>query len=185
MTSQDIASRPLLHPPLVGAGAALLTTAFVTDFLYWWTLLYQWNNFSSWLLAAGLIVAALAGLALLVDVARGRMRAIVWGRLVVFAAAALLSLLNAFVHGRDAYTAVVPQGLVLSAVVFLILFGLGWRGWSLRAVPTFNFPNPRRFAHEPDILACELRNFFRPCADGLQLGGRRSQPPVWRQSRTA
>ena len=130
-------SRPLFHPLLVGTGAVLLITAFVTDLLYWWTLLYQWNNFSSWLLAAGLIVAGLAGLALLVDVARRRVRAIVWGRFVGFTAAALLSLLNAFVHSRDAYTAVVPQGLELSAVVTLILIVLGCRGWSLRAALHF------------------------------------------------
>jgi uncharacterized membrane protein len=127
----------LFHPLLVGTGAVLLITAFVTDLLYWWTLLYQWNNFSSWLLAAGLIVAGLAGLALLVDVARRRVRAIVWGRFVGFTAAALLSLLNAFVHSRDAYTAVVPQGLELSAVVTLILIVLGCRGWSLRAALHF------------------------------------------------
>ena len=141
MSSQEIVSRPLLHPPLVGTGAALLITAFVTDLLYWRTQLYQWNNFSSWLLAAGLNLAALAGLALLVDVARRRLRAIAWGRFVGFAVAALLSLLNAFVHGRDAYTAVVPEGLELSALVALILVVLGWHAWSLRAAPHTQIPD--------------------------------------------
>ena len=35
--------------------------------------------------------------------------------------ASVLSLVNAFVHSRDGYTAVVPTGLILSATVLLIL----------------------------------------------------------------
>jgi uncharacterized membrane protein len=125
---------PLLHPPLVGSGAALLIAAFATDAIYCQTLLFQWNNFSIWLLMAGLILAALAGLALLLDVALGRIQAMAWGRFAAFTVAALLGLLNAFVHSRDAYTAVAPQGVELSAVVTVILLVLGWRGWSLRSV---------------------------------------------------
>jgi uncharacterized membrane protein len=122
----------LLHPSFVGAGATLLIAAFATDLVYWRTLLFQWNNFSAWLLVAGLILAALAGLALLVDVLRGHIFAMAWGRFAGFTAASLLALLNAFVHSRDAYTAVVPQGLELSALVTVILLILGTRGWSLR-----------------------------------------------------
>jgi uncharacterized membrane protein len=123
----------LLHPLLIAPGAALLIAAFATDVIYWRTLLFQWDNFSIWLLAAGLVLAALAGLALLVDVARGGVGAISWSRFAGFTVAALLSLLNAFVHSRDAYTAVVPNGLELSALVTVILLVLGWGGWSLSA----------------------------------------------------
>ncbi len=128
-----IQSRRLLHPRLIAPGAALLIAAFATDLVYWRTLLFQWNNFSIWLIAAGLVLAALAGLAVLMDVARQRFGAMAWGRLAGFTVAALLSLLNAFVHSRDAYTAVVPDGLLLSALVTVILAILGWRGWSLSA----------------------------------------------------
>ncbi|RAK61297.1 hypothetical protein DJ021_16560 [Phenylobacterium hankyongense] len=124
----------LLHPRLVAPGAALLIAAFATDVIYWRTLLFQWNNFSIWLLATGLVLAALAGLALLLDVARRRIDAMAWGRFAGFTVVALLSLLNAFVHSRDAYTAVVPEGLELSALVTVILLVLGWRGWSLGSV---------------------------------------------------
>ncbi len=124
----------LLHPRLIAPGAALLITAFATDVVYWRTLLFQWNNFSIWLIAAGLVLAGLAGLALLLDMAQRRIGAIDWGRFIGFTVAALLSLLNAFVHSRDAYTAVVPNGLELSALVTVILLVLGRRGWSLRAV---------------------------------------------------
>jgi uncharacterized membrane protein len=111
-----------------------LTAGFATDLIYWQTLLFQWNNFSIWLITAGLVLAALAAMALVLDAVRGCIGLIAWGRFAGFTVAALLSLLNAFVHSRDAYTAVVPEGLRLSAVVTLILLVLGWRGWSLRAV---------------------------------------------------
>ncbi len=124
----------LLHPRMIAAGAALLIAAFVTDLTYWRTLLFQWNNFSIWLITAGLVVAAFAGLALVWEVVRGRVGAIAWVRFAGFTVAALLSLLNAFVHSRDAYSAVVPQGVGLSALVTVILLVLGLHGWSLRAV---------------------------------------------------
>jgi uncharacterized membrane protein len=54
----------------------------------------------------------------------------------------LLSLLNAFVHSRDGYTAVVPQGLCLSAIVTVLLLVIGWRGWSLAALRPTPSPSP-------------------------------------------
>lgn len=126
-------SRRPWHPRLVGPGAALLIAVLVTDVIYTKTLLFQWNNFSSWLLAMGLLLAACGGLALVFDIVSHRARGIDWLRFSGFAAAALLSLLNAFVHSRDAYTAVVPQGLELSLLVSVILVILGRRGWSVTA----------------------------------------------------
>jgi uncharacterized membrane protein len=111
----------------------LLVAAFATDVTYAKTLLFQWDNFSIWLLTGGLLLAAFAGLALVLDIALRRIAAIDWLRFSGFVAAALLSLLNAFVHSRDAYTAVVPQGLALSALVSAILLILGWRGWGVSA----------------------------------------------------
>jgi uncharacterized membrane protein len=133
MTDRPTEPPILWHPPLVAAGAALLIAAFVTDLLYWRSTLFQWNNFSAWLLTGGLVLAGVAALALLVDVLRRRERGIGRLRFAGFAAAALLALLNAFVHSRDAWTAVVPHGLALSAVVAAILLLLGVRGWSLHA----------------------------------------------------
>jgi uncharacterized membrane protein len=136
MTEATSANRPLnlLHPYLIGAGAVLLIGAFVTDLLYWRTVLPQWETFSIWLLTGGLLLAALSGLAFLLDVALRRAGTIVWWRFAALTVAALLSLLNAFIHSRDGYTAVVPQGLALSATVAVILLAIGWRGWSLSGV---------------------------------------------------
>jgi predicted membrane protein DUF2231 len=45
--------------------------------------------------------------------------------------AGVVSLVNAFVHSRDAWTSVVSTGLILSAAVVLILLFTGWMGWSM------------------------------------------------------
>jgi uncharacterized membrane protein len=124
--------RVLLHPGLIGAGATLLIAGFVSDVLYWRTLLFQWNNVSQWLVAAGLVFAALGAIALAVDLALRRVGRIAWLRFTGLAAAALLGLLNAFVHSRDGYTAVVPEGITLSAIVTAILLVVGLTGgWSV------------------------------------------------------
>jgi uncharacterized membrane protein len=126
-----------LHPRLIGSGAVLLIAAFGTDLIYARTLLFQWANFSIWLLTGGLILAALAGVMLVLDVISRRIERIDWVKFTGFTVAALLSLLNAFVHSRDAYTAVVPQGLVLSGAVAAILAVIGWRDWSVDARTLF------------------------------------------------
>jgi uncharacterized membrane protein len=43
----------------------------------------------------------------------------------------LLSLINVFVHSRDGYTAVVPTGLTLSALVVVVLIITGSLGSAL------------------------------------------------------
>jgi uncharacterized membrane protein len=126
----------LLHPLFVAASASLLIGALVTDILYAETLLFEWDNFSIWLITGGLLTAALAGLALVFDLLLGRAGGINWIRFVLLVGAALLSLLNALVHSRDAYTAVVPQGLMLSAVVTFILLTVAVHGWSIAALRT-------------------------------------------------
>jgi uncharacterized membrane protein len=45
----------------------------------------------------------------------------VWPRVVGYGLAVLLALINAFVHSRDGYTAVVPTGLMLSGLVVAVL----------------------------------------------------------------
>ena len=127
--------RPL-HPRLIGLGAVLLVAVLVTDVTYANTLLFQWENFSIWLLTGGLVVAALGGVTLVLDILSRRVSGIEWVRFTGLAVAAMLSLLNAFVHSRDAYTAVVPQGIVLSASVAILLVIIGWWGWSVGTPPS-------------------------------------------------
>ena len=124
-------SRRLFHPPLVATGATLFIAALATDVLYWRTILTQWENFSMWLITGGLLLAALAAVALLLDLALRRVGRMHRLPFAVLAVATLLSVLNACIHSRDAYTAVVPEGLALSAIVTVLLLAAGWHGWSL------------------------------------------------------
>jgi uncharacterized membrane protein len=113
--------RPI-HKLLVSFSAAYFTGALVTDLAYWQTLNVLWERFSIWLIVAGLVLAGLAVIAFVVDLLAGRqIDRPTWPRVIGYALAALLSLVNAFVHSRDAYTAVVPTGLMLSGLVIVVL----------------------------------------------------------------
>src|SRR5882757_7833578 len=67
LEGSTLRSRGPLHPRLIGSGAVLLIAALATDVIYAGTLLFQWENFSIWPLTSGLVLAAGAGLALVVD----------------------------------------------------------------------------------------------------------------------
>jgi uncharacterized membrane protein len=123
-----------VHPFLVPFPVAYFTAAFVTDLAYWRTAAVLWETFSDWLITAGLIMAGIAIIVFMVDLARGkRPRTLAWPHAVGYALAVLLSLLNAFVHSRDGYTAVVPTGVTLSGLVVVILLVTGWAGRALIA----------------------------------------------------
>jgi uncharacterized membrane protein len=107
--------------------AACFVGAFVTDLVYWQNADVMWETFSDWLLTAGMIMAAFAIIGFAIDLVRGKLiRAVSWPRAVGYGLAVLLSLVNAFVHSRDGYTAVVPTGLTLSTLVVVVLLFTAW-----------------------------------------------------------
>ena len=127
--------RPL-HQMLVSFSAAYFAGALVTDLVYWQIPDVLWERFSIWLIAGGLIMAGLAAVAYVIDLAGGRqIDTPAWPRVVGYALAVLLSLMNAFVHSRDGYTAVVPTGLVLSGLVIVVLLLTAWAGMALANRP--------------------------------------------------
>jgi uncharacterized membrane protein len=132
-STASIAGRPL-HPMLVPFPIVCFVGALFTDLTYWRTAEMMWADFSAWLLFAGLVMGVLAAIAGLVDFLSNRVvRALApaWfhmtGNVVVLG----LALCNAFIHSRDAWTSVVPTGLILSALTVLVLLFTGWMGWSL------------------------------------------------------
>ena len=132
LTSIGRPPRGPIHKVLVSFSAAYFTGAFVTDLAYWHVPDVLWERFSIWLITAGLIMAGLATIAFVFDVASGRqVDEPAWPRVVGYAIAVLLSLTNAFVHSRDGYTAVVPLGLTLSALVVIVLLLTAWVGMAL------------------------------------------------------
>src|SRR6267142_6054099 len=84
--------RPI-HRMLVSFSVAYFVGAFVTDLVYWQMPDVLWERFSIWLIVAGLIVAGLATIAYVVDLAGGRqIDAPAWPRVVGYALVVLLSL---------------------------------------------------------------------------------------------
>jgi uncharacterized membrane protein len=123
--------RPL-HRMLVSFSAAYFAGALVTDIVYWQMPDVLWERFSIWLILAGLVMAGLATVAYVIDLAgRRRIERPAWPRVVGYALAVVLSVVNAFVHSRDGYTAVVPSGLTLSALVVVVLLFTAWVGMAL------------------------------------------------------
>ena len=73
----------------------------------------------------------------MIDLAGGRqIAAPAWPRAIGYLLAVVLALVNAFVHSRDGYTAVVPTGLMLSGLVVVVLL--------LTASVTRALANPHR-----------------------------------------
>ena len=113
--------RPI-HRMLVSFSIAYFVGALVTDLVYWQMPDVMWERFSIWLITAGLIMAGLATVAYMIDLAaRRRIDRPAWPRAIGYAITVLLALTNAFVHSRDGYTAVVPNGLTLSTLVVIVL----------------------------------------------------------------
>lgn len=105
------------------------TGAFLTDVAYsnsGGNLL--WVNFSSWLLAAGLVFGAIAAALMLIDLARlPQLRSTLgWSSLALLIVAWGVELINSFIHARDGWTAVVPLGMILSAIGAVIIMSHGW-----------------------------------------------------------
>jgi uncharacterized membrane protein len=103
----------------------------LTDLAYWKTADVQWEIFSDWLLLAGLVMAAFAVLPGVIDFVGNRhvrTMSVAWLHVAGNVLAIILAIVNAFVHSRDGYTAIVPAGLTLSLIVVCLLSFTGWIG---------------------------------------------------------
>jgi len=128
-----ISGRPI-HPMLVPFPIVCFIGALVTDIVYWRTAEIMWADVSAWLLLVGLILGILAAIAGLIDfLANRHIRAQppAWPHLLGNILVLVLALFNTMVHTRDAWSSVVPTGLILSLLTVLILPVTGWLGLSL------------------------------------------------------
>jgi len=123
-----------IHAMLVPFPIVCFVGALLTDIAYAKTAHMQWTNFSAWLLAFGTLFAGIAAIFGLIDFllgSRGDRPTIGWihlgGNLTLF----VVALFNDFVHTRDAWTSVVPTGLILSVISILILIVTGHLGHRL------------------------------------------------------
>jgi uncharacterized membrane protein len=123
-----------IHPMLVPIPIACFIAVLLTDLMYWKTAKMQWADFSTWLITVGVIVGWLAAIVGLVDFLGNRaVRALsaAWAHFLGNVTVLILATFNMLVHSRDAWTSVVPTGLILSLVTVVILLFTGWMGWSM------------------------------------------------------
>jgi uncharacterized membrane protein len=129
----QIARHPI-HPMLVPFPIVCFVGTLLTNLAYWFTGEVMWADFSAWLVTTGVIMGFLAAIAGLIDFLGNRLvRALwpAWLHLIGNAVALALATVNMLVHSRDAWTSIVPTGLILSAVVVVILLFTGWLGGSM------------------------------------------------------
>lgn len=137
LPSYDRTATPRAHPihgMLAAYPLALFTAALVTDIAYANTADMQWANFSVWLITGGLAMGVVAAIGGIIDAVRqrGRPRASrPWWHGVATGLMMLFALVNAFIHSRDAWTSVVPTGLILSVLTTIFALWSSWNGFAL------------------------------------------------------
>ena len=129
LESPPVAGRPrqYFYQIFLPFPIACFTLTLFTDVAYVRSGMLLWQDFSAWLLFAGLVFGGLGILAAIVDlITHGLMLRGGWmlagGSILVLA----LALLNSLVHAGDGWTAVVPYGLILSALVVLVIAATYW-----------------------------------------------------------
>lgn len=109
-----------IHAVFLAGTIPLFLGALLNDIAYFQSYQIQWSNFSSWLIAGGLVFAGLALLCGIIGLFRveGRgSRGMMY--LVLLLATWIMGFINALVHAKDAW-AIMPMGLILSVIVFLL-----------------------------------------------------------------
>ncbi|ABR63554.1 DUF2231 domain-containing protein [Sinorhizobium medicae] len=112
-----------VHSLLVPFPAVCFTLALLTDIAFWQTGHIMWQNFSAWLLFAGIAFGVISGLVGIVEFllrSDRRARGSVWLHVVGYVLVLGLAFVNNLVHAGDGWTAVVPYGLILSAATVLL-----------------------------------------------------------------
>jgi uncharacterized membrane protein len=132
-STASIGGHPI-HPMLIPLPITFLLAAFFTDLGYWWTNDLFWAQVSWWTLAAGVVTGALSGIVGAIDyftIARARQHSSGWihagGNVVVL----ILALVNWLIRMGSPADAVLPWGMVLSAIVAILLLITGWAGGEL------------------------------------------------------
>lgn len=129
-STASIAGHPI-HPILIPFPIAFFIAAFVCDLVFLQTTNPGWADATLWLLGAGLIMAALAAVTGLTDVlGEPQIRAMnaAWWHAGLNVLAVLIELYNWYSRYIDGSAAIVPTGLILSAIVVGLLVVTGWLG---------------------------------------------------------
>jgi uncharacterized membrane protein len=133
VSSANFMGHPL-HPILITLPIGLFIGTLLCDVVFWWTGNAAFATAGIWILGAGLVGAALAAVAGLIDfIGDGRIRAIgdAWQHAIGNVILVLVQLFSFYWRYRYGTVAVVPLGLVLSLVAVCIMAFTGWKGGEL------------------------------------------------------
>lgn len=123
-----------LHPILVTLPIGLFAATLLFDLIYWGSGMEMWATAALWLLGAGLLAAALAAIAGLIDfVGDRRIRDIsdAWQHAIANVILVFIQLFSFYQRYRYGASAVIPLGLVLSLIAVVIMLFSGWKGGEL------------------------------------------------------
>jgi uncharacterized membrane protein len=126
----QIAGHPV-HPMVIAFPIACFVLTLVSDLAFYRTSNEFWAKSSLWLLGIGLITAALAAVTGLIDISGDdRIRKLSDARLHAAgnAVAMLIALYSWYERYQHGSSAILPTGVVLSAVVVFVLVFTGWKG---------------------------------------------------------
>jgi uncharacterized membrane protein len=137
-----------MHPMLIPFPIAFFVATLACDIGFWATGNDIWATVAIWLLGAGLIMGALGGLAGLGDfTGDGRIREISagWHHAIGNVIVVLIQIFSFFERYVYGTSAVLPIGIICSAVVVCILLFTGWKGWEMvyrHRVAVYDAPQP-------------------------------------------
>lgn len=123
-----------IHPILIPFPIAFLVGAFMADLTYWAVLDPFWARMAVWLVGAGLATGVLASIAGFIDfltIQRVRNHQAGWIHFIGNAVVLTLAFISLLLRVADVEGAVLPWGLVLSALISGGLVVSGWYGGEL------------------------------------------------------
>jgi len=147
VSSANLAGHPI-HPILITLPIGLFVATFLFDVVFWSTRTQIWATAALWLLGFGLIGAAAAATAGVIDfVGDRRIRNLsdAWQHAIGNVVLVLIQLFSFYQRYRYGTSAVVPLGLSLSFVAVLIMLFTGWKGGDLvfrHRVAVYDEPRP-------------------------------------------
>jgi uncharacterized membrane protein len=147
VSSANVAGHPM-HPILITLPIGLFAATLLFDLVYWQTAAEGWATGAMWLLGAGILAAALAAIAGLIDfMGDDRIRKIsdAWQHAIGNVILVLVQIFSFYQRYRYGAAAVVPLGLGLSVLAVLIMLFTGWKGGELvfrHRVAVYDEPRP-------------------------------------------
>ncbi len=147
VSSANLMGHPL-HPILVTLPIGLFAATFLFDIIFWINGSPAFATAAMWLLGFGLLAAAAAAVAGLIDfLGDGRIRKLTdaWHHAIGNVILVLVQLFSFYWRYRYGTAAVVPVGLTLSLIAVVIMGYTGWKGGEMvfrHRVAVYDEPQP-------------------------------------------